>query len=325
MQTGSTKKVLAVINPISGTSNKEYVPETIGRVIDSSKFDVVIRFTQRPGHATELTKQAIKENFYAVIAIGGDGTVNEVASALINSNTALGIAPCGSGNGLARHLGIPLSIDKALEIINENHIEDLDYCSVNDTPFFCTCGVGFDAKVSEQFAQAGKRGPITYVKKTLSEYFRYRSQEYIIETPGDTTTERAFVIACGNASQYGNDAFITPHASMHDGLIDVTVIHPFTPLDSPLLGLLLFTRHIDQDTNIHSFRTPELTIRRPKADVMHIDGEPMMAQADLHIKCHHKGIKIFTPTTDNEQHSVFHPFERGFWNFINTIKTELDI
>ena len=320
------RKILAVINPISGTSNKEFMPETIARCIDPDKFDVVVRFTQHASHATLLTEEAIKEGFYGVIAVGGDGTINEVAAALRDSSTALGIIPCGSGNGLARHLGIPMNVEKALEIINLDNIEALDYCTANDRPFFCTCGVGFDAHVSQKFAEAKKRGPLSYIQKTLVEYLKYRCKTYSIEMNDRVVTEKAFVIACGNASQYGNNAFITPRASMHDGLIDVTVIHPFTPLDTAVLGVLLFTRHIDQDTNINTFRTSELTIHRPKPDVMHIDGEPIMMDADIHIKCHKAGLKIFLPVGDgDEKQSLLKPIENGFWDFVTTIREELHI
>lgn len=320
------KKLLAVINPISGTANKQYIPETITEVMDESKWDVMIRFTQRPGHATDLAKQAIKQGYYGVLAIGGDGTINEVAAALRDSDTALGIIPNGSGNGLARHLNIPIDVKRALEEINNDRIEQFDYCMANQHPFFCTCGVGFDAHVSAKFAESKKRGPMSYLKNTLVEYLRYRSEEYNIETADQVLTERAFVIACGNASQYGNNAFITPNASMQDGLIDVTLIQPFTPLDTAVLGILLFTKHIDQDTNIQSFRTPSLTIHRPKAGVMHIDGEPMMMEADIEVKCIHNGIKIFLPKDGGENKKTFiSPIEEGFWNFVTTVRSELNI
>lgn len=320
------RKLLAVINPISGTANKQYIPETITEVMDESKWDVMIRFTQRPGHATDLAKQAIKQGYYGVLAIGGDGTINEVAAALRDSDTALGIIPNGSGNGLARHLNIPIDVKRALEEINNDRIEQFDYCMANQHPFFCTCGVGFDAHVSAKFAESKKRGPMSYLKNTLVEYLRYRSEEYSIETADQVLTERAFVIACGNASQYGNNAFITPNASMQDGLIDVTLIQPFTPLDTAVLGILLFTKHIDQDTNIQSFRTPSLTIHRPKAGVMHIDGEPMMMEADIEVKCVHNGIKIFLPKDGGENKKTFiTPIEEGFWNFVTTVRSELNI
>ncbi len=323
---GNRLKLMAIINPFSGTTDKEDLPQIIGRTIDQSLFSVDIRFTQYASHATTLAKEAIENDCHGVLAIGGDGTINEVATALRDTPVALGIIPCGSGNGLARHLSIPLNIEKALSIINLRKIHALDYCTVNDHPFFCTCGVGFDALVSKKFAQAGKRGPITYVQKAISEYLRYRSDVYSIETNGKVITEKAFIIACGNASQYGNNAFIAPQASMTDGLIDVTVILPFTPIDTAMLGLLLFTKHLDQDTNIHSFRTPTLTIHRPRAEMMHIDGEPVMMDADLHISCHKGGIKIFLPDDKAmNKKNLLTPLEDGFWGFINAIRNELKI
>ncbi len=322
----SRQKLMAVINPISGAVDKDSVPGIIERSIDHTLFDVDVRFTQYASHATKLAQEAIDKGYYGVIAIGGDGTINETATALRDTSTALGIVPCGSGNGLARHLNIPMNIEKALSIINLRHIEDLDYCTVNDRPFFCTCGVGFDALVSEKFAQAGRRGPMTYLQKALSEYLKYRSEVYVIETADKTITEKAFIIACGNASQYGNNAYIAPKASMNDGLIDVTVILPFTPIDTAIMGLLLFTKHLDQDTNIHSFRTSELTIRRPRPEMMHIDGEPIMMDADLHIRCHKGGIKIFLPEEETEaRKNILSPIEDGFWAFVNAIRSELNI
>lgn len=320
-------KLMAIINPISGTDGgKSTMPQVIAQAIDHMRFDVDTRFTQYAGHATALAAEAIAAGCHGVLAVGGDGTVNEVASALRDTPVSLGIMPCGSGNGLARHLGIPLEPEKAISIINHNHTEALDYCTVNERPFFCTCGVGFDAMVSEKFAQAGRRGPITYLQKALGEYLRYHSEEYIIETADKVVAEKAFIIACGNASQYGNNAFIAPQASMKDGLIDVTVILPFTPIDTAMMGLLLFTKHLDQDTNIQSFRAAELTIRRPRADVMHIDGEPVMMPAELHIKCHKGGISVFLPQEDAENRkNLLSPIEDGFWAFVNAIRNELNI
>ena len=141
----------------------------------------------------------------------------------------------------------------------------------------------------------------------------------------ETVTEEAFLIACGNASQYGNNAFIAPKASMHDGLIDVTVIHPFTPLDTAIMSFLLFTKHIDQDININTYRVPELIIRRDKPGVMHIDGDPVMMEADLHVKCHKAGIKMLLPITNNVDKSFLSSLEEYFWEFVNTVRGELKI
>ena len=319
------KQILALINPISGTANKDYLPETIRQVVDSSIFDLSIRFTQRPNHAYQLAKEAAGNGYYGVIAVGGDGTVNETASALCDTDTALGIVPNGSGNGLARHLDIPMDINEALEIINSRNIGQYDYCTANDHPFFCTCGVGFDAQVSAKFAKSGKRGPLSYVKSAVSEYLKYRPQSYRITSPEGTIAEKAFIIACGNASQYGNNAYISPNADMQDGLIDVTVILPITPLDTAMLGILLFSRHIDQDTNIISFRTPSLTIERDKSGIMHLDGETMMMPEKIEIRCHHLGLKVFTPAKSRPKVTIFNTIESGFWDFVNAIRSELNV
>lgn len=319
------KKILALINPISGTANKDYLPETIRQIVDSSLFDLSIRFTQRPNHAYQLAKEAAGNGYYGVIAVGGDGTVNETASALCDTDTALGIVPNGSGNGLARHLDIPMDINEALEIINSRNIGQYDYCTANNHPFFCTCGVGFDAQVSAKFAKNGKRGPLSYVKSAVSEYLKYRPQSYRITSPEGTIAEKAFIIACGNASQYGNNAYIAPNADMQDGLIDVTVILPITPLDTAMLGILLFSRHIDQDTNIISFRTPSLTIERDKSGIMHLDGETMMMPEKIEIRCHHLGLKVFTPAKSRSKVTIFNTIESGFWDFVNAIRSELNV
>ena len=151
------------MNPISGTSSKAGIPELIEKTLDKDKFEYTLAMTEYAGHASEIASRAKDEGVDIVVAIGGDGTVNEVARAIVHSNTALGIIPCGSGNGLARHLMLPMNFRKAIGIINRCEIHDLDYGIINGYPFFCTCGMGFDAHVSMKFAEAGKRGPITYV------------------------------------------------------------------------------------------------------------------------------------------------------------------
>ena len=319
------RKILALINPISGTLNKDSLPKSIDKIIDSEKFEIEIKYTEHANHAYELSKEAAANGYYGVLAIGGDGTVNEVASALCDTETALGIIPLGSGNGLARHLRIPLNIDKAISIINENYIENFDYCTANDRKFFCTCGLGFDAQVSSTFAKRGKRGPVGYFQSAISEYIKYRSQTYKITSSNGIITEKAFIIACGNASQYGNNAYITPNADMQDGEIDVTVMLPITPFDTAMLGLLLFSKHIDQDVNIISFRTADLSIERESEGIMHLDGEPVNMPKTIEIKCHKGGLKIFVPTESKEKFKFLSTVESDFWNFINSIRSELNI
>ena len=148
------------MNPISGTSDKKDIPYLIEELLDKEQFDYSIRETEYAGHAYEIAKESKEQGIDIVVAVGGDGTVNEIGRALVHSNTALGIIPTGSGNGLARHLLIPMKIKGAIQVLNDCEITDLDYGIINEHPFFCTCGVGFDAFISEKFAEAGKRGPI---------------------------------------------------------------------------------------------------------------------------------------------------------------------
>ena len=178
-------KIIFVVNPISGTSDKKHIIDLIPKYMDDVCFEWAIRMTEYRGHAAKLVNEAIEENADVVVAVGGDGTVNEVARSLIHTNVALGIIPCGSGNGLARHLCIPMNADGALRVLSECHIEELDYGIIDQTPFFCTCGIGFDAFISDRFAKAGKRGLLTYIENTLKEGLKYKPDTYEITVDGE--------------------------------------------------------------------------------------------------------------------------------------------
>ncbi len=214
---------------------------------------------------------------------------------MCDTTTALAIVPCGSGNGLARHLRIPMNASRALQVLNNGVVGSFDYCTVNGKPFFCTCGMGFDAAVSYKFSNDGTRGFITYIKTTLTEFFKYKAQDYIIDIDGTSLEERAFVIACCNAAQYGNNAFIAPRATMQDGMIDVTVMHGFHLVDSPLIGARLFFRQLDKDRHVSIYRGKRVIIERKHDDIMHIDGDPVMMPARLVIENIDKGINILVP------------------------------
>ena len=202
------KKIKFVVNPISGTQSKELILNLLDEKIDKARYTWEVVYTERAGHAVEIAAKAAEEKADIVVAIGGDGTINEIARSLVHTDTALGIIPCGSGNGLARHLHIPMEPKKALEVLNEGCLDTIDYGKINGTDFFCTCGVGFDAFVSLKFAHAGKRGLLTYLEKTLQESLKYQPETYELETENGVSKYKAFLIACGNASQYGNNAYI---------------------------------------------------------------------------------------------------------------------
>ena len=221
--TGVKEKILFIINPKSGVQSKKNIPRMVEKCIDRNRYDLSVEYTSYAGHATEITASAVEKGFDVVVAVGGDGTINEVARALVHTKTSLGVIPCGSGNGFARHIGIPMDVKKAIDFINKAEHTKIDYGKLNDIPFFCACGVGFDALVSNDFAKGNTRGLASYVQKTLIDWVDYKPEVYDVVVDSVKKKYKAFLIACGNASQFGNNAFITPFASMRDGLLSVSV------------------------------------------------------------------------------------------------------
>lgn len=288
------KKMLIIVNPISGTKSKGDAPSLLNTYLDKDLFDYEICFTTHPGHATEMAHQAVQDHADIVVAVGGDGTVNEVARSLVNTPTALGIIPCGSGNGLARHLFIPMQPQEAINVINECMVRPLDYGTINQYPFFCTCGMGFDAMISQKFAEAGKRGLATYVENVLREGLKYKPETYEIQDDQGVTFEKAFLISVANASQYGNNAYIAPQASMSDGLIDVIIMEPFDVFEAPQISIDMFNKTLDKNSKIKTFRCKKLHIHRSKPGVIHYDGDPVMTGEDIDVELQEKGIKIVT-------------------------------
>jgi len=288
------KKIVFVVNSISGTQGKKAILEWIDERIDRTLYDYTVVKTQYAGHAVEIAATAAREKVDMVVAIGGDGTINEIGRSLVHTDTALGIIPCGSGNGLARHLQIPLEPKAAIDIINEGNCLCIDYGKINNIPFFCTCGVGFDAFVSLKFADSGKRGLLTYLENTLHESLNYKPETYEIENEEGSVKYKAFLIACANASQYGNNAYIAPQASLTDGLMDVTILEPFTVLDVPSLSFQLFNKTIDQNSRIKMLRTKKIKIHRSKPGVLHFDGDPLMADEDIEVELIPHGLNIIT-------------------------------
>ena len=234
----------------------------------------------------------MEEGVDLVVAVGGDGTVNEVGRSLINTKSALGILPCGSGNGLARHLNLPMNLKKSIDIINCYDVKALDYGIINNHPFFCTCGMGFDAFISMKFAEAGKRGPITYMQKVLEEGLSYEPETYVIEDKDGIHRYKAFLVSAANASQYGNNAYIAPQASMSDGLLDIIIMEPFDLIEAPQVAIELFNKTLDKNLKIKTFRAKHIHIRRKKEGVIHYDGDPITSGADVDISVVPKGINI---------------------------------
>lgn len=320
------KSITFIVNPHSGTQSKEEIPKLIDSGLDNDKFEARYVFTEYAGHASAIAHQCADNGVDIVVAVGGDGTVNEVARSLVHTPSALGLIPCGSGNGLARHLCIPLDIKKAVEIINTTKIEALDYGTINDLPFFCTCGMGFDAFVSLKFAEAGKRGPITYIENVLKEGLKYKPDIYEVEDESGAQSYKAFLITCANASQYGNNAYIAPHATMTDGLMDVIIMEPFTAFDAPQISIDMFNKTLDRNSKIKTFKARRIHIKRQRPGAIHYDGDPMMTGTDIDVKMEAKGINVIVNPSkieDNGQPNAFLNAFSEFFNNINNVREDL--
>ena len=300
-------RILLIINPISGTNSKRGLQEYLEKRIKAMGHYITTSLTQGPGDATRLAQNAVKDGFDTVLACGGDGTVNEVATALVGTNVALGILPNGSGNGLARHIDIPVDPILALKVIQKGKVTACDYCTVNDIPFFCTFGLGFDAAVSHRFATGHQRGLLAYLRSTINEFISFKPETYRLTINDKSICVDAFLIACCNASQYGNNAFIAPTASITDGMIDITLVHSGNALSQALVGVELLAGSITQGGLIDTFKTDKLIISRQQAGIAHIDGEPIELPDKLTITCHHKGLKIFAPAKRSKFKPVFTP------------------
>ncbi len=288
------KRIAFVINPISGTSDKKDLPDLINEVLDAERWETpTIVFTEYAGHGKKLSKQYASEGYDVVVACGGDGTMNEVASGLIGSNTAFSIVPYGSGNGLARHLGISMTPRKALKQINEGSRREMDYGLVDNEPFFCTCGTGFDAHISHTFANANTRGLFTYIKIIVKEYFKYKSYKYKLSFGEGYISRRAFLITFANASQYGNMAYIAPHASTRDGLMDICILDPFPIYAIPRLAWQLFMKRIDQSRHVTIMQASRVVLSRPYEGEFHIDGEPINLGTDICVEIVPKGLTVY--------------------------------
>ena len=305
------RTVLVIINPIAGVRPKDEIPGLVHQILKASDgFDVDIRFTEYAGHASLLAREAVERHIDTVVAIGGDGTINETGRSLVGSPVKFGIVPMGSGNGLARHLQLPLDLTKALECIRDGYHIQVDYGSVNGHIFFCTAGVGFDALVSAKFAEAGTRGPLTYLRCFSDLVAEYKPSTYVIYTDDGRVREKAFLIAIGNASQWGNNAYIAPHASMSDGLFDVTLVRRAPLKDIPKMAFQLFTRELDQNENVMSFRSSHLRIIMPHASAVHVDGEPMQMDGVLDIEMHPGQLAVICP--EHPSSSVMEPVRYAF-------------
>ncbi len=279
------KKVLFLINPVSGIGKQRAVERFIESEIDKSRLDVDVSYTQYKAHARVLAGEAAGI-YDVVVAVGGDGTVNEVSSKLIDTNTALAIIPTGSGNGLARYLNIPLNVKNAVRAINDLKIRKIDSLKVNQYCCVNVAGIGFDAHISHQFEGKKMRGPIGYLQLITTEYATYKSDNYLINIDGKKFHRNAFLISLANSSQYGNNIHIAPNAKIDDGFIDVSIVRDFPKIIAPAMLLSLLDKSLDKNNNNEVIRAKRIDIEHRSNILAHIDGEPVELgkKAEIEIK-----------------------------------------
>jgi len=272
------KKILAIVNPIAG-KKKKIKPETLAVEVIQNKADIEWLYWQSAEMdiAQAAVEKLSQSKFDIVAVFGGDGTVNRIARVLVHRPEALLIIPMGSGNGLARHLKIPMNYASALRLAIEGKTTSIDAAKMNNETFFCTAGLGFDAFIAYRFAHAGKRGYATYIKTVFKEFFRYKSQSYIISFNNDQIELKAFFITIANANQWGNDVKVAPHAKINDGLLELIALKPFKWIEIPMLVIRLFSNSFHRSCRVENLAASKITIKtKGEQNYAHFDGEPFM-------------------------------------------------
>ena len=291
----SKSNILFIINPISGGKDKLKIPGLIDANLDRSKFNANYSFTEYIGHASEIAEEAASKNFDIIVAVGGDGTINEIGTKVMQQNKILGILPFGSGNGLSRFLKIPMNTTQAIKVINDCKVRVIDTARFNDKCFFNMAGMGFDAHISSVFAGNKSRGLSGYLKLGFKEMLNYKPQTYHIYIDGKEYIRTAFVVSVANSSQYGNNAHIAPNASITDGLLDVCIIKEFPIYKIPVLAYHMLNGSADQSNMVEIIQGREIRIQRMSNDAIHIDGEPFFMGKEINVSIAPLSLNIITP------------------------------
>jgi len=269
-----TEKIFLIINQYAGHKEGAKAVEFVIPYLIKNGYLVEYSFTNHPGHATELASKAANDGFDLVVAVGGDGTVNEVAQGLIGTNTPMGIVPMGSGNGLARELGISMNMHKSAKALVNGRNLELDVCKLNNQRFLCTSGIGFDAMIADKMSKAASRGFLKYVQLVIQESIFFKPLDVKMKIDGVLIEEPVFLITFANASQFGNNAYIAPAASMTDGLIDVVVIQRFAKIWMPVFAIALFSKLIPKLPFVDCYKAKQIELQLADTPYFHFDGEP---------------------------------------------------
>ncbi len=289
------RRIRFVLNPVSGIGKQKKIPALISRLIDPELFEYELLHTKAAGHAVELAREAAEKGYDAVIAIGGDGSINEVAQGVLGSETAVGIIPAGSGNGLSHFLRIPLKTEKALKAILRMKTTIMDTATINNRLFVSVAGAGFDAWVAQKFARSKTRGFFSYARLAVKEYIFYQPKRYKIYVNGRTLRRRAFMLTLANSNQFGFNAQIAPTARLNDGLIDLCIMKKPPVYLALFLLPLLFLGKLHKTPFLEVIKAPEVKIIQRKNYVLHTDGDHHMLSKELEIKVLPLSLKVVVP------------------------------
>ena len=292
------KKLLVIINPISGVGKQKTIEAVLELHLNHNLFDYEIRYTEYAHHATAIAEEAcLSKRYDAIIAVGGDGSVNDVAAGIraAKSDVALGIIPCGSGNGLARHLRIPLSPKKAMDVINRFYSEKIDTISINGKTCASIAGIGFDALVAHKFSTTKTRGLQAYTEVILSEYPFYKPTTYKLNIDGKDVERKALFVSFANSNQFGYNAVVAPSASLKDGLIDVCIVEQIPIIHMPIIAQLVYTKHFDLSQHVEIIKAKNIKVYNNEYEWVNLDGEAVKMGGELDICIDSESLKIICP------------------------------
>ncbi len=291
------KRIVFIVNPKAGTNLQKHIHDSVDAHLNHRKFEYSIRYTEHAGHAAQLAKEAVEAGFEIVVAVGGDGSINEVASALMYTDVVLGIIPAGSGNGLAMHLGYGREVDEAMKKLNTATVQTIDCGVLNGRPFFNLAGIGFDGLVSNLMNGSNLRGLVAYFFKTIEAGLKYTPRTCTIEMDGKTITEKCFAISIANGPMYGYNVQIAPDAQIDDGLLEVVILKDaprwkyFAAVPSTFNGKIYDAEFVEH------FSAKHIRITSDGENFVHIDGEGLvMDDAVLDFEIKPKSLKILTPS-----------------------------
>lgn len=329
METEGKTDVFLIVNPKSGVDrHRENIITATTLMCDARGKTLEVRHTRRPGDAERLAREAAEHGCGTVIVSGGDGTIRDAAEGLWNTDTLLGVVPMGSGNGVARSLGVPQLQEKALQTALDGHYLRIDRGRANGQSFYSAFGVGFDAEVSQRFALDKKRGKATYIKHAVREIFKYQPGKFRLVFGDNVVETEAMLVAVCNCMQYGSNAYIAPKADPADGKLDVTVVHSGNFFSTVLAGIDLFSGTLDRNILVENFKTDRIEVidvATGKEMITHLDGEPLTTGPSVKIECERRGLKIAVPQQVAPFKPVLTPIRSILSDLVTDVKKSLQI